>query len=281
MLVNLDTKLEKSFLVSAMVKKLDDSVGDIIESLSDKQMLNNTIIVFVSDNGGIYEGLSANYASNWPLRGTKYSPFEGGVRLVGLVWSPLFNVTNHLLKGFMHTVDWVPTILTAAGLKVPSEIDGINLWNSILNNKDSIRNDIFDIYDNNDKVHKSAIIGDFKLVTGIVDNYDYKAADVRGIIGKGPSYTDAIKNSKMHAILHSIGMNFDMKVINLRNDIRVQCNNASYDMNMCIPNNGKCTILCYLYLVLILFGRVHCCYYAVYNIIERLFVDISLHSCLH
>lgn len=229
-----------------MVKKLDDSVGDIVESLSEKQMLNNTIIVFVSDNGGIYEGISANYASNWPLRGTKYSLFEGGVRLVGLVWSPLVHVTNHLLKGYMHAVDWVPTILTAAGFKPPTEIDGVNLWTSILNNNnnnDSIRTEMFDIYDYNHKVHKSVIIGDFKLVTGIVDYYDYKGADVRGVIGKGPSYTDAIKKSKMHSILDSTGINFDMKDINLRKDTRVQCNNTKYDMNMCIPNNGKCIIL--------------------------------------
>lgn len=224
---------------------MDDSVGDIMESLSDKQMLNNTIIVFVSDNGGIYKGRSTNYASNWPLRGTKFSPFEGGVRVVGLVWSPLVNTTNHLMKGLMHAVDWVPTILTAAGLKPPTENDGINLWNSILNNSlsESVRNEIFDIYDNNDTVYKSAIIGDFKLVTGIPEYYDYKAGDVRGIIGKRPSYTDAIKKSKMHSILRSTGMDFDMKDINLRNDIRVQCKNTEYDMEMCIPNNGKCKIV--------------------------------------
>lgn len=226
-----------------MVKKLDDSVGDITESLSEKQMLNNTIIIFVSDNGGIHEGRSTNYASNWPLRGTKYSPFEGGVRVVGLVWSPLINTTNHLLKGFVHFVDWVPTILGAAGLEPPPEIDGINLWSSILNNKDSIRNEIYDIYDNNHMVYTSATVGDFKLVTGIVEYYDYKAGDVRGITGKGPSYTDAIRNCKMHSILRSTGINFDMEDINLRNDIRILCKNTEYDTAMCIPNNGKCKIL--------------------------------------
>lgn len=235
----MDFFLIQSFFASAMVKKLDDSVGSIIESLSEKQMLNNTIIIFVSDNGGIYEGLSTNYASNWPLRGMKFSPFEGGVRVVGLVWSPLVNTTSHVLKGFVHAVDWVPTILAAAGLIPPTEIDGIDLWNSILNNKDSIRNEIFDIYDNNNMVYKSAIIGDFKLVAGIVEYYDYKAGDVRGIIGKGPSYTDAIKKSKMHSILSSIGMNFNMEDINLRNDIRVQCKNTEFDVEMCIPNKGN------------------------------------------
>ncbi|XP_026322449.1 arylsulfatase J-like [Hyposmocoma kahamanoa] len=226
-------------IFSAMVKKLDDSVGDIIESLSDKQMLNNTIILFLSDNGGAYQKKYPNFASNWPLRGTKFSPFEGGQRVVGLVWSPLVNTTNHLLKGFVHAVDWLPTILTAAGLDPPTEIDGIDQWNSILNNEDSIRNEIFDIYDDNHAVFKSAIIGDFKLITGVVEEYDYKGGDVRGIIGKGPSYVDAIKTCKMHSILYSTGIKFDMNDINLRNDIRVKCKNTEYNMPLCIPDNDK------------------------------------------
>lgn len=240
MQVQLDgyTSLKLIFAL-AMVKKLDDSVGDIMESLSQRQMLNNTIIIFISDNGGVFEGVSVNHASNWPLRGMKLSPFEGGVRVVGLVWSPLLKMKNHLMKGFVHATDWLPTIMSAARLKLPTEIDGVNQWNSILNNKESVRNEIFDIYDNNNMVCKSAIIGDFKLITGIVDNYDYKGGDVRGIIGKGPSYTDVIEKSKMHSILCSTGMDFDVKDINLRNDIRVQCKNTDYNTEMCIPNNGK------------------------------------------
>lgn len=256
--VQMDTQFKNSIMVSAMVKKLDDSVGDIIESLSDKQMLNNTIILFLSDNGGAYQKKGPNFASNWPLRGTKFSPFEGGQRVVGLVWSPLVNTTNHLLKGFVHAVDWLPTILTAAGLEPPTEIDGIDQWNSILNNEDSIRNEIFDIYDDNHAVFKSAIIGDFKLITGVVEEYDYKGGDVRGIIGKGPSYIDAIKTCKMHSILYSTGINFDMNDINLRNDIRVQCKNTEYNMPMCIPDNGKGKILYDLYLLFILLACLLC-----------------------
>ncbi len=56
-------------IFSGMVDKLDESVGLVIEALSRKKMLSNSIIVFASDNGGAPEGFDLNYSSNWPLRG--------------------------------------------------------------------------------------------------------------------------------------------------------------------------------------------------------------------
>lgn len=52
-----------------MVSKLDDSVGEVIGALSDADMLQNSIIVFMADNGGATTGLHVNHGSNWPLRG--------------------------------------------------------------------------------------------------------------------------------------------------------------------------------------------------------------------
>lgn len=52
-----------------MVSKLDDSVGEVIEALSNADMLQSSIIVFLSDNGGATTGLHVNYGSNWPLKG--------------------------------------------------------------------------------------------------------------------------------------------------------------------------------------------------------------------
>ena len=52
-----------------MVHELDLSVGTIVKSLGEKKMLENTIIVFSSDNGGPAAGFNQNAASNWPLKG--------------------------------------------------------------------------------------------------------------------------------------------------------------------------------------------------------------------
>lgn len=52
-----------------MIKNLDDSVAEIFEALYKNHMLNNTILVFASDNGAPTNGIHKNYGSNWPLKG--------------------------------------------------------------------------------------------------------------------------------------------------------------------------------------------------------------------
>jgi len=52
-----------------MIKNLDESVGEIFKALSTNNMLDNTIFVFISDNGAPTNGIHRNYGSNWPLKG--------------------------------------------------------------------------------------------------------------------------------------------------------------------------------------------------------------------
>ena len=54
---------------AGMLTKLDESVGKVVEALQEQEMLDNTIIVFTTDNGGPAAGFDLNHASNWPLRG--------------------------------------------------------------------------------------------------------------------------------------------------------------------------------------------------------------------
>lgn len=57
--------------VSAMVTKLDESVGEVMAALSDSGMIDNSIVLFYSDNGGSTFGIHSNRGSNWPLKGVK------------------------------------------------------------------------------------------------------------------------------------------------------------------------------------------------------------------
>lgn len=52
-----------------MLAALDESVGNVVKALRDAEMLKNSIIVFMSDNGAQTVGLLENYGSNYPLRG--------------------------------------------------------------------------------------------------------------------------------------------------------------------------------------------------------------------
>lgn len=60
-----------------MLTKLDESVGHVVEALRKRGMLKDSIIVFSTDNGGPPAGFNLNAASNWPLRGTKNTLWEG------------------------------------------------------------------------------------------------------------------------------------------------------------------------------------------------------------
>lgn len=226
-------------LFSAMVKKLDDSVGDIVEALHEKGTLNNTIIVFVSDNGAMTSGSSINYGSNWPLRGLKMSPFEGGLRVTGAMWVPE-QLPNNLFRGYIHAVDWLPTLLKAVGSEIPADIDGLNIWDDIVTNQNSSRNEMFEIDDYFG--FASITLDNYKLVTGTVtteySNYQ-GGGNYLGIIGQSPSYENAIEKSKVYKYLEKMGRSATIENIKLRKKVEVKCEHPTADDELCFPNNGK------------------------------------------
>ena len=105
------------YCVTAMLSDLDDSVGRLVDALQRKNMLQDSIIVFSTDNGGPAQGFNLNHASNWPLRGVKNTLFEGGVRGAGLLFYPKLKRRSRIAEQVMHIVDWLPTLLTAMGGK--------------------------------------------------------------------------------------------------------------------------------------------------------------------
>lgn len=104
---------------AAMVSCLDDQVGRVRAALESEGMLDNTIIIFQSDNGGNLRAAG----SNLPLRGGKHTHYEGGTRVVSFAYYPA-KWRPRVVNELTHTVDWLPTLAHECQAELPAGIDG-------------------------------------------------------------------------------------------------------------------------------------------------------------
>ncbi|KAH7966599.1 hypothetical protein HPB49_017975 [Dermacentor silvarum] len=136
-------------IYAGMLDALDQSVGEVVESLSDAGMLENTVIAFSSDNGGGPWGRHNSRGINWPLRGAKGTLWEGGTRAAAFVWSPLLARKQRVSHGLMHITDWLPTFYSIAGGN-PTKLaglDGHNMWYHLSHGLRSPRVEVLYNYD--------------------------------------------------------------------------------------------------------------------------------------
>ncbi|KAH8061785.1 sulfuric ester hydrolase [Aureococcus anophagefferens] len=104
----------------AMASFVDDSVGRVEAALRARGMWRDSLVVFATDNGGAV-GFDADSGNNWPLRGGKYSDFEGGVRGVCFVAGGRLpdrmrgvELESHAQR--LSIADWYATVADAAGI---------------------------------------------------------------------------------------------------------------------------------------------------------------------
>jgi uncharacterized sulfatase len=112
---------------SGMIEALDRSIGKIVEALEDNGLSDNTLIIFTSDNGGAgYIGL---HDINKPYRGWKLTHFEGGMHIPFFAKWPSKITKNTKYDKRIHHTDIFSTILGAANIEPPKniQIDGKNL----------------------------------------------------------------------------------------------------------------------------------------------------------
>src|SRR6056297_728083 len=107
------------------VEEVDWSVGQVLDTLEELQIADNTLVIFTSDNGPwLIKG--SDGGSSGPLRGGKGSTWEGGVRVPTLAWWPGKIAPGSLSDTVAGTIDLLPTAVSLAGGQVPAEpvIDG-------------------------------------------------------------------------------------------------------------------------------------------------------------
>ena len=129
--------IEKRQTYAAMVSSMDDGIGLILDKLEQKNIFENTIVFFFSDNGGVEW---YNFSDNGPLRGIKGDFFEGGIRVPFAMQWP-----NKIEPGTIYdkpiiALDIFATVASAAKAEkyIKNEIDGVNLIPYLSGNKSGL-----------------------------------------------------------------------------------------------------------------------------------------------
>lgn len=183
---------------AAMIEAMDLAIGDVLDALEETGLDNNTMVVFISDNGGASE-----VTSNAPLRAGKCFLYEGGIRVPMTIRWP-----GYIKKGSRTSVpvtsnDFYPTILEIAGLPLMPEnhLDGTS-FSSLLLGKEYQPKDLYWHYPHYEGGFEPASAirsGDWKLISfyeeGRVELYNLKddVGEYQNLAAKFPERAQELK----------------------------------------------------------------------------------------
>jgi len=167
---NIEDPSRRAYAASTTV--MDEQIGRVIAALEQKKMLDNTLIIFQSDNGGTRDPKFAGAitdmskvvlpADNGPYRDGKGSLYEGGTRVVAFASWPGHIKEGSTVTEMIHTVDLFPTLIKLAGGKLGKKpLDGVDVWGTISEGKPSPRTEI--VY-NIEPFRAGIRQGDWKLI---------------------------------------------------------------------------------------------------------------------
>jgi arylsulfatase A len=171
---------------AAMVSSLDDNIGKLYTYLEKNNLIDNTIIWFISDNGGYAESYFG-HARNGKFRGEKGTLYEGGIRVPSLLsWKGKIQ-PNQTRSSIVGNIDILPTLATLIGFEdnLSPIVDGKNIQDVLFENHD-IERELFWKYKNQLAYRK----GEWKIVG---DNELYN-------LNEDPSETTNV--SHLHTELH-------------------------------------------------------------------------------
>lgn len=151
---------------------LDREIGKIMQLLDELKLRENTLVIYISDNGGS----TPIYANNSPLRGGKYTLYEGGIRVPVIIsWPDKFDqgvVCRNVVSG----MDILPTICKSVGIEIPPHINGLDLTPLLTGKDNRLTHDTL-VWDTG---HETAVrLGKWKLRTAnSKDHADYEMTEL-------------------------------------------------------------------------------------------------------
>ena len=145
--------------LAGMLAAVDEAIGKIEASLKKAGLLENTLIIFSSDNGGPPPG------DNKPFRDFKGTIFEGGTRAAAFATWPDRIAADQRVRQPMHMVDWYPTLIKLAGGSLDQKlpIDGLDVWPMLTKGAPSPHDAILSV-STQGPTRAAVRMGDWKLI---------------------------------------------------------------------------------------------------------------------
>ncbi len=207
--------LQKHAVYAAMVEAMDEAVGVVLQQLEDSGVVEDTIVIFTSDNGGLATS-EGSPTSNLPLRGGKGWVYEGGIREPWIVrWPGIAEAGSESTEPIC-SIDLFPTVAAAVGVEVNHQIDGINILPALKGGK-LTRQSLYwhyPHYSNQGGFPGGAIReGDYKLVEryedGRVHLYDLKndTGEQNDLAAQQPERVEQMRK-RLHAWYQSVDAQF-------------------------------------------------------------------------
>ncbi len=146
-----------------MIEEMDRQIGRVLQALEGNRLMENTIVIFTSDNGG------ERFADTWPFTGKKTELLEGGLRIPAVISWPARIPRGQTTDQVSISMDWVPTLLAAAGGEPDPAYptDGMNLLPVLTQNAAPISRKLFWRYKAN--AQRAMRDGNYKFLK-ILDN---------------------------------------------------------------------------------------------------------------
>ncbi|GAA3575828.1 sulfatase [Snuella lapsa] len=114
----------------AMVESMDENIGNLLNKLDELNISDNTLVIFMSDNGGL-----ASVSSQFPIRAGKGSYYEGGIRVPFVIRWPKAIKDTRIDSTPISGLDIFPTILDVVNLKENLNLDGISILPLLTENR--------------------------------------------------------------------------------------------------------------------------------------------------